>query len=369
MGTVIGGGFVMTTIALSCAGEGFGHAARTAAIAQALQGTYRLLVLCPRHLFAFMREHVDRGTQLEEIPYFEFAKKRGRIDYSGTAMKNLGRLISFSAAASRTSRTLARYEVSALISDYDPFGPHAAKREGIPVFQINHPAVVLRQRASHPAAWLARILSVLLMGRYQERLVVSFYNGDVGPVIRPSISQQKTAREDFFVVYLKDSYREMMVRALQRLNIANYHVFPDPTKDIGQYLCRCKAVISSAGHQFMSEAIVLGKPVFVVPQNGQYEQQLNAEMLEASGWGTWAPPHSIDRKLARFFDSLDEYPLKPADTGVRFRCTNDLPIVVDRIEQFVHRTCLSVSPTRASGDTIRWSGSTRRIGARVGLSA
>ncbi|MFW6229010.1 MAG: glycosyltransferase family protein, partial [Alkalispirochaeta sp.] len=296
----------MKTVALSCTGEGFGHAARTVALAQMLRNSYRIVIFAPPHLFPFMNENLG-NIALEKIPYFSFVKIRDRIDYARTVVSNLPQAIRFPAAVRRIARRLQAHQVDALISDYDPYGSYAADSLGMPILQINHPAVVLRQREFSLESLLAKIVSIVLMGKYHRKMVVSFYNGDVGPVVRKSLEEHRGPVEDFFVVYLKPSYRKIMLRALKRLAIHNVHVFPDPNKNIVDYLARCRGVISSAGHQFMSEALVLGKPVFVVPQTGQYEQLLNARMLELSGRGTWARIDELDTRLQEFVRNTDRY--------------------------------------------------------------
>ncbi|MDA3948032.1 MAG: glycosyltransferase [Spirochaeta sp.] len=337
----------MKTIALSCTGEGFGHAARTVALAEELRKTCRLVIFCPPHLFPFMRQHLS-DVPLEEIPYFSFVKFRDRIDYARTVYANLPALIRFPVSVRRIVSRLRRYRVSALISDYDPFGSAAAKALGVPVLQINHPAVVLRQREFSLQSLLAKIVSVLLMGTYQRKLVVSFYNGDVGPVVRRSIVAGYRSAEDFFVVYVKPTYRDSVLQALSRQGVTKVHVFPDPQKRMADYLGRCRAVISSAGHQFMSEALVLGKPIFVVPQAGQYEQLLNARMLARSGRGEWARLQELDERLATFIGNIDQYPLHRPGTGVRYRFDNDLDRAVAKILQFLDQTVVPARPRKLS---------------------
>lgn len=324
----------MKTIALSCTGEGFGHAARTVALAQVLREKYRIVVFCPRHVFPFMEENLGE-VELEEIPYFSFIKQRERIDYARTVFANLPQAIRFPIAVRRIARRLRMRGAVALVSDYDPYGAYAADLIGMPILQINHPSVVLRQQDFSLESILAKIISIVLMGKYHRKLVVSFYNGDVGPLVRRSIESRKNDSEDFFVVYLKPSYRKVMLRALKRLSIHNVHVFPDPKKNIVDYLSRCRGVISSAGHQFMSEALVLGKPVFVVPQTGQYEQLLNAEMLERSGWGTWSTIDQLDSRLPDFVHNISAFPRPANPKGVKYRFDNDLDRVVKKIEGFV----------------------------------
>jgi uncharacterized protein (TIGR00661 family) len=365
----------MKTIALSCTGEGFGHAARTVALAQILRSSNRIVILAPPHLFPFMRQNLGETIILEEIPYFSFVKIRDRIDYARTLASNLPRVIRFPAAVRRIARILRSHRVDALISDYDPYGSYAADTLGIPILQINHPAVVLRQREISLELLLAKVVSIVLMGKYRRKLIVSFYNGDVGPVVRTSMDVRKGPVEDFFVVYLKPSYRKIMLPTLKRLGIDNIHVFPDPTKNIVDYLPRCRAVISSAGHQFMSEAFVLEKPMFVIPQTGQYEQMLNAQMLELSGRGTWARIDELDTRLPDFVQNTDRYldPPDPVHPDVSFRFHNDIDRVVRKIESFVATTTEGVAPASSiesilSNLSAGWNNRARRGTAIRGRS-
>ena len=65
-------------IALSCTGEGFGHAARTVALARVLSRKYELVIFCPSRLNNFMRENLGE-IELRPIPYFSFVKRNERI--------------------------------------------------------------------------------------------------------------------------------------------------------------------------------------------------------------------------------------------------------------------------------------------------
>ena len=326
------------TVACTCTGEGLGHAARTVAIVHMLRSRHRVVVFCPVHLFPFMRKNLGTDVVLEEIPFFSLAKNRERIDYAGTVVENLPRAARFPADVLRVARRLRHHRVQALISDYEPYGAYAAQKLGVPVLQINHPAVVLRRNDASVPSLAAKAVSVFLMGPYHRKMVVSFYDGDVGPIVRPAIRAQTPVTEDFFVVYLKPSYRPQMLRALSRLGIHNVHVFPDRSKNIVDYLSRCKAVISSAGHQFMSEAMVLRKPIFVVPQTGQYEQMLNARMLEDSGWGMWSSMRCVENKLTEFVSALHTFPRPARNAHTVFRFSDDLPLALDRIERFLAET-------------------------------
>jgi uncharacterized protein (TIGR00661 family) len=233
----------------------------------------------------------------------------------------------------RISGKLRRLEIDAAVCDYDPYVAWAAWRDGIPVMALNHPGIVLTHPAARFDALSAMIISTFLMGRYDKRVFCSFFDGDVGPIIRPEIASATTDRRDHFVVYLKPSYRSMVLKKFRELGIMNLEVFPGSSRNFVEALATCRGVIAAAGHQFISEALYLRKPVYVVPQTGQYEQTLNARMLEASGWGVCGSMADIDATLPRFIESVDTFPRKP-NAGIRFVFENQLDEAVDLIVRF-----------------------------------
>ena len=62
-----------------------------------------------------------------------------------------------------------------------------------------------------------------------------------------------------------------------------------------QDLASCRYVITNGGHNTISEALYLGKPVFSFPLGNHYEQFANAYYLKKLGYGEYA----IDLRIAR----------------------------------------------------------------------
>ncbi len=77
-------------------------------------------------------------------------------------------------------------------------------------------------------------------------------------------------------------------------------------------LARCSCIISTAGHQLISEALCLGKPVLAVPEPGQYEQSINALYLERMGGGRRCHWKALSAERVReFVDSATPRPPRP----------------------------------------------------------
>jgi uncharacterized protein (TIGR00661 family) len=64
-------------------------------------------------------------------------------------------------------------------------------------------------------------------------------------------------------------------------------------------LAEAKAVVSNGGLSLIGEAIYLGKPIYSMPVQHQFEQLMNARYLEELGYGLGAD--SIDSDLLRLF--------------------------------------------------------------------
>jgi uncharacterized protein (TIGR00661 family) len=86
-----------------------------------------------------------------------------------------------------------------------------------------------------------------------------------------------------FVAYPQSSSRD--VRA------ANLNIKPFSREGFREDLRTARAVISSAGFTLLSECLHLGKPLYVIPEAGQYEQKCNAEALKK--WNLGATAHEL----------------------------------------------------------------------------
>jgi uncharacterized protein (TIGR00661 family) len=100
-------------------------------------------------------------------------------------------------------------------------------------------------------------------------------------------------------------------------------------------LALARAVVANGGLSLIGEAVYLGKPIFSVPVQNQYEQVLNARYLEHLGYGLDAP--RIDAELLRLF--LAEAPKYAASVAKHKQDGNRaLFDLVDRLlERFAHK--------------------------------
>lgn len=297
-------------IGISVNGEGRGHLSRARALAEILETRYDLSFWAPEHLAGELSAHFPHA-EVRTIPYFKFVQRGFNLDYGATVAENAALFVGRGRVSARIARELRESRVDAVLSDFEPFASRAARSVGIPVLQLNHPSVVARSLSLDPETFLQRSIAIavarFMAGHADKTIVCSFFDGDVGPIIRKALRETKRASDGHFVVSVKPHYRAAIERALDAIGRDIFRVFPDPEADYDRELARSRGLIAPAGHQSISEALALGKPVLAIPVAGQWEQALNAKKLRDSGFGDWANIEDLEAALPRFVTNAGRY--------------------------------------------------------------
>lgn len=328
------------TIAIN--GEGRGHFSRALAIAEFLVTRHEVSFYVPEHLIKELSERFP-GHKVRAIPYFAFIHRGFRIDYLETAIANMGLVFGVKRISEEIARELRREKTQMILSDFEPFSSRAAKMLGIPVLQLNHPGIVTRIREFSPASIVASLVSRYMMAYSDKTVICSFFDGDVGPIIREELRNKKISRGGYFVVYQKPQYEAILSPVIERIGMDRFKVFPDARLDYATALAGCAGLIAPAGHQSISEALALGKPVFAIPVKGQYEQELNARKLRESGFGDYCYGRDLHSRLPRFIAEISRYEdsLRSWRGGKRrssknaWFCEDDTHRAMDIIERFI----------------------------------
>jgi len=321
-------------VAFSCAGEGFGHIARIVALSEKLREELDLVYFVPESVQGFLFSHLG-DVPVVTIPSFRFVLKDHGVDYFETSRVNANHILHFKRITGQLKNQLAEMRVDALVCDFEPFVSRAAAGLGLPLLNLNHPGIVLKTFSLSFDGMVSRGVARFMTPRAQETLFCSFFNGEVGPIIRREIREKTPTREEFFLVYTKKDSRVKMMETLKNFPDLRFDVYPRPEGDFADALSRCKGVIAPAGHQLLSEALYLGKPVLAFPQKGQYEQKVNARMLEKSGYGIHGRFYRMKKDLSRFLKRIDELPTGQ-NRFERFKFTDDTDYIVNYIIDFVN---------------------------------
>ncbi len=329
-------------IGIAINGEGRGHFSRARALAEILGEHHTISFWVPEHLAGELAGYFPRAS-IHLIPYLKYVQRGFTLDYLGTIAVNASLFLFPQHARQRIAKQLREAKVGMVLSDFEPFSSVAAKKIGLPVLQLNHPGIVTRTFSLSPAAIVARVVSAYMMAFSDRTILCSFFGGDVGPIIRRELREKRISRGDYVLVYQKPMYREFLEPVLASLPDCPFRIFPDPAGDYAESLAGCKALVASAGHQSISEALALGKPVFVIPVAGQFEQELNAQKLRESGFGDYAFFDALKTALPAFLASLGKFEIAIATgrmSGSRsvkksWSCTDETLRAAALVENFI----------------------------------
>lgn len=235
-----------------------------------------------------------------------------------------------------------------VISDYEMVAAQFAYAKNIPL-------VTLDQQSKYLVGDFLPLLNgtsyideverlSLFFPKAHKRIAVSFFRVDKGlrksdfnvdvisPMIRPEVLQAKgipKSKKGSILVYVTaqqlgdqpiDQWIEVIRAALpkdykahlflpKRLSLPQndsqlifYHHGDEKFDPI---LFSCHGIVTTAGHNLLSEAMYLEKPVFALPLP-LYEQQLNAHIIEEGRFGLSRPSVNL-MDLCTFFANLDTY--------------------------------------------------------------
>ena len=340
-------------IVYGCNGEGKGHAARTAALWPELKGFLDITVWCPQSIEDFLLEKCP-DIKIKTIPGLHFSFKDHKVDYWGTILLNSSLLGHMRVVIASLADQMKGAGVQGVISDFEPITALAASRAGIPLINLNHPAVVRRSFSLLPDAVSAKLVASFMTPPAQKNLICSFYDGDVGPILREEIRKAVPKKGDYLLAYVKKSSAEKVRAILSDFPDREFHIFPDSNRDFVNSLAGCGGVIAPAGHQLLSEALFLKKPVLAIPHEGQFEQRLNARMLRASGWGRGTDLKNLKKDLPRFLDDLERFPFQ-SDPFYRFITSDNTSLTAGIIKEFFEKeTVLEKLSPRVSCDFLSY---------------
>lgn len=319
-------------IGISFNGEGRGHLTRISAIARKLQNRHELIFWAPKTRYMEL-EKLFPTAVISQIPAFELSyTNNNQVDIVKTGSNNLANLLELSSISRDIRNQIEFFKPDILVSDFEPIVPSASKGMNMPVIQFNHPAVVLRDKTPDYDAFIARIIAKKMCSVYDEIIISSFYSGDVGPIIRKEIQEAERKNGNFILVYLRGKSQRKIFDVLNLYSSIPYRVFPESKNDFVTSLASCSAVITNAGHQLLSEAAYLEKPLFMIPIERQYEQLLNARMMEKSERGVMANKYNLEKKLMDFLKSLPKHKTRHLKSNTKFIFNDNTKEAVDLLE-------------------------------------
>lgn len=259
----------------------------------------------------------EEGEQVIPVPALRQVMEANRIQYGKTLYCNGKILLRMPAILDRLAETFQDLRPDLLITDFEVFSSRAAQRVGLPVVSFNHQQVVTEMEYDLPMSyWPAAALASAAIrwvapAEPEHVLLTSFFFAPlkhparttlVPPIIRPNVqARTPSPGEHVLVYYNHPEGARRVIDTLQQVETpftmycsnppgvacqrGNVHVKPPSLSGFLDDLATSSAVICTAGFTLISEALYLGKPLLVVPNQGIFEQTLNALFLERQGLG------------------------------------------------------------------------------------
>lgn len=320
----------MARIVYALSGQGRGHTSRGMAIATELRQRGHEILFCgggtAHDILA------AKGERVVSVPALRQIMEANRVKYGRTLCYNGKIVLNMPSIVARLEERLIEFQPDLVITDFEAFSARAARRLNIPVVSFNHQQVVTELDYNLPLRyWPAALLTSaairLIAPRNPEHvLLTSFFFASlkhperttlVPPIIRPAVQTLTPSHEEHVLVYYNhpDGARHVL-DALRQVdasfivyceappeNAAVPNVqFKQPCLDgFLNDLATSRAVICTAGFTLISEALFLGKPLLVTPNQGIFEQTLNALFLQREGLGKAVLNRSLSARDVKDF--------------------------------------------------------------------
>ena len=284
-------------------GTGNGHLSRTHAIVPLLRkaGVEVELIIS-----GTSSEGLTRGApELEPYRAFHglsYVRHEGRVDLGKTI-----EIFKPIELAEDFAEIQGAYDL--VVSDFEPLTAWWGLSHEVPVIGIAH-NYAFQGRAPRPLL-IDPMIEVVFhyyapadipLGSHWQRTNETV----IPPIIRKVILAAEAEDGDHVLVYLPSFTDETLDRLFGHKALASYRFVAYPRRSGRDVRARnltakpfsgegfvedlrtARAVITSAGFTLLSECLHLGKPLYVVPEGGQYEQKCNSEALKKWNLGAAA---------------------------------------------------------------------------------
>lgn len=274
-------------------GTGNGHASRAAELIPLLKKYVDLKVLC-----SGTNRQLELSFPIDfQLKGISFSyNKTGGLSYWQTLQK--AKLLEFQKEVKQLD--LRSYDL--ILNDFEPVSAYAAQKNDLPIIGLSHQAAFLspltpRGSKKNPMAeWVFRHYAPV-----KRAIGFHFQAYDTfikGPILRSGIGVSK-GNNSKIVVYLPAYSGKFLKNYLRQIPEREWLIFskehnveerhgpiqfsPINGEIFLDELRACEGLLCSAGFEAPAEALFLKKKLFVVPIQGQYEQDCNAAALAELG--------------------------------------------------------------------------------------
>jgi uncharacterized protein (TIGR00661 family) len=325
----------MAKILYGVSGEGSGHSSRARLISSYLlsQGHQVKIVSYDRG-YKNLKDDFD----VEEIVGLTIVSEDNEVSKLKTITANLAKIPSGTKALNNLRATIKSWQPNCIISDFEPCTAYLASHYELPLITIDNQHRMRYMDYQVPADMrkdqlITETVIRAMIPRPWVSLVTTFHEGKLKnertflfpPILRQEVLDLKPSQGSKILVYVTSGF-DSLINVLSNFPREQFLIYGyDKEEQQGNLhyrafskqgflddLASCKAVVATAGFTLISEALYLGKPYLAFPMQGQFEQQLNAFMLQEQGFGVEGSAVNA-QTLAAFFYRLPDYQQKLAN--------------------------------------------------------
>ncbi len=302
----------MAKIVYGVSGEGSGHSSRSSVIINHLmKNGHTVKVASYNRGYQNLKDKFD----VLKIEGLKFVIEDNKISAHKTIGENLATILKrYESSIVLKKKLFKEFQPDCVITDFEPMTAYFANQYAIPLITIDNQHRIRYQHLDLPGemipdAIIAENFIRLMIPRPDVSLITTFYYSKLKndrsflfpPILDEEIFKLKPKFEDYVLVYvtgnfdslfeiLKTYKREKFIIFGYNKNkqIENLYFKKVSRGEFLQYLANSKAVMATAGFTLITEALYLNKPYLAFPLKSQFEQQLNAYLIEKSGYGYMA---------------------------------------------------------------------------------
>ena len=315
----------MAKILYGVMGDALGHVNRALIVAEEMPG----------HEFLFVgggKVHglSDRGYLVEDVPIPGTFYRNNRVDIPATLGNAVRVLLNRKAAIKRVADIITGFDPDLIITDYEYFTPLASRSLGRVSVSLDHQHVLTHCRYDVPTeerfSRLMTSQSIKKLYSQADRFLISSFfrvppmnpqNTEIfPPIIRRAVFEQRPTEGDHVLVYqtsptferlfgmLEEMPRPFIIYGFGERPVRRNLIFKGHSVEgFLQDLAACRYVITNGGHNVISEALYLRKPLLTFPIANAYEQFLNAHFIRSLGYGDYSLDPFPSPELFRAFEA------------------------------------------------------------------
>ncbi|MDH5546116.1 MAG: hypothetical protein OEZ43_11010 [Gammaproteobacteria bacterium] len=318
----------MAKIVYGVSGEGSGHSSRAREILRYLlaQG-HEVRVVSYDRGYRNLKDDFD----VTEVAGLKIVSKNNKVSPLITLLENLRSVPDGIKSFRRVRKTLFKqFAPDCVITDFEPTTAYLANYYGLPLITIDNQHRMRYmtyefEEQHRKDAIVTEAIIRAMVPRPTVSLITSFHEGELRnntsyvfpPILRSEVLALKPEPGANILVYVTSGYESLLSTLAgftrEQFVVYGYNkgerhgnlLYKSFSSDgFLEDLRRAKAVVATAGFTLMTESLYLGVPMFALPMKGQFEQILNASMLDKLGYGATGDG---TRDLAAFLYQLPDY--------------------------------------------------------------